>query len=115
MLDIYPLEGQPPGEAYNAFRIGPEDRFGVGMQVWEFRSSAETARYFGRLNDTYIGARDLTRGVGDRSFRADFAGIRQLVFMSRRHNDVVAISCDETFCADDEGIERLAELVHSRL
>ncbi|MBN1946783.1 MAG: hypothetical protein JW797_14005 [Bradymonadales bacterium] len=115
VLNVQPLEGQQPDEGYNAQRISPPDQFGAGLQVWELRGAAETSRHYNRLRETYVGAEEKSGNIGDRFFRADFAGIRQLVFMSRRHNRVIALSCDDTLCTQDQAIERLAELVASRL
>ena len=113
-LSEAPLEGIAISSNYNAVRFSTEDSLGVGLQVWELASSAATNRQFLRFRDTYVGVR-ATRSAGDGGFRADFGGIRQLVFMSRRRSTIVGISCDEVVCPTDREIEALAERVESRL
>lgn len=108
------LEGQAPSPTYNSVRFAGEGHLGVGLQVWEFSSSAATTRHFERLRDTYVDPRG-TRTVGDGGFRSDFPGIRQIVFMSRSRNVVIAIACDDTICEHDGEIAGLAEKIEDRL
>ncbi len=108
------LEGQEASANYNSVRFATEQTLGVGLQVWDLASSAATNRQFLRFRDTYIEVR-ATRTVGDSGFRADFGGVRQLVFMSRRRSTIVALACDETVCPTDAEIEAIAERVESRL
>ena len=113
-LQETPLEGQAPTRTYNAIRFAGDGHLGVGLQVWEYSSSAATTRQFERLRDTYVEPRG-TRSVGDGGFRSDYPGIRQIVFMSRSRNLVVAIACDETVCPTDREITGLAEKAEDNL
>lgn len=108
------LEGQKPSRSYNSIRFAGDGHLGVGLQVWEFSSSAATTRHFERLRDTYVEPRG-TRSVGDGGFRSDYPGVRQIVFMSRSRNVVVAIACDETVCLADTEIIGLAEKAEDNL
>ena len=108
------LEGQKPSRTYNSIRFAGDGHLGVGLQVWEFSSSAATTRHFERLRDTYVEPRG-TRTVGDGGFRSDYTDIRQIVFMSRSRNLVIAIACDETVCPTDQEIIGLAEKAEDNL
>lgn len=108
------LQGQEPSNNYNAMRFGGEDHLGVALQVWDLASAAATTRQFQRMRDTYVDARG-TRAVGDGAFRSNYPGIRQLVFMSRSRNTIVALACDDTVCGDDDALVELAQRVEGRL
>ena len=108
------LEGQEPSEVYNAMRFAGENHLGVAVQLWSLNSSARTTQRFDRLRETFVepvGA----RGIGDSAFRSDYPGMRQFVFVSRQHNVVVAIACDESVCTDEGHVTMLAERAESHL
>ena len=108
------LEGQEPSEIYNAMRFAGEDHLGVAVQLWSLNSSARTTQQFDRLRDTFVepvGARD----IGDSAFRSDYPGMRQFVFVSRQHNVVVAVACDESVCTDEGHVTMLAQRAESHL
>jgi hypothetical protein len=108
------LEGQEPSQTYNAFRLAGDQTYGFGLQVWKLRDGAQATSFFNRMHETYVvTAND---NLGDTpAFEAELGGIRQLVFVAAQTGNVVALSCDETVCPDDETLAHLAERVLSRL
>ena len=107
------VEGQAPSETYNSVRFHPEGLYGLAIQVWELEDPNEAREFFNRLFATYPTSEEAD-GVGDTAFRSDFGGIQQLVFYVRRADTVIAVSCDDEFCADPEAITRIGTTLQDR-
>ncbi|MCA9562975.1 MAG: hypothetical protein KC561_05775 [Myxococcales bacterium] len=115
VLNAGPLEGLEFDESYNALRLGGTDHLGVTLQVWRYPNSRRATERFQRLRETYPISSDSIVVVGDFSFTAEFADIRQLVFLEERLNHVVALACDTEVCPSMDEVVALADRVSRRL
>jgi len=111
-----PLQGIAivPGYGSVLYAMQEGTAFGVALQAWQDSSKRETDDRYRRMRLQYPNAEDVTVMMPAKGFYSYFDKLQTLVWLEPTKRMVVAVTCGDTVCNQDQ-LVRLAKSARERL